>query len=147
MLPLVTSGVMLPCPLFRRCIFTIRTDMLFKFRGRRFGVLATSFCRCHFVIATTISDGWRPHLSDERPTAAAGTAVTATRRGGQQGGVCRGRSQGRRIRHVVRADQGASSPAPSPLPILLLGLLPVPPGVVEFAVVMVVSSVVAALEM
>jgi hypothetical protein len=31
MLPLVTSGVMLPRPLSRRCTFAIRTDTLFKF--------------------------------------------------------------------------------------------------------------------
>ena len=92
LLPLVTSGVMLLCPLFRRCNFTIRTDMLFKFQGRRFGALATCLCRCYFAIATTVGDGWSPHRSDERPTAAAGTSFTAARRGGQQGGIRRGRS-------------------------------------------------------
>jgi hypothetical protein len=46
---------------------------------------------------------------------------------------------------VGRADSGASSPAPTPLPLLLLGLLPLPPGVVEFSVVVAVSSAVVAL--
>ncbi len=46
---------------------------------------------------------------------------------------------------VGRADQGASSPVPPPLPLLLLELLPVPLGVVVFAVIVTISSVDVAL--
>jgi hypothetical protein len=90
-------------------------------------------------IAATIGPPLLPELLSLLP-GVVGNKVGYAEEGAKVGGEG---EEGNGRGGVGRADPGASSPAPPPLPLLLLELLPLLPGVVEFAVVVAASSVVA----